>query len=161
MIWWLAFEKKPFQFWREIWIQVVVILLQLYSHTVCKGAFLQWKWIIWLQNPESIISLLIWSVWASYCIVTTEHWAVSHCSNSKFISSPTIVKLLAKLHSTSMGGLFKCGPSGSISNLPSFSIPYNMAIPVLEFSMEGYKLERFLAKNQHTQKGIIEFWELV
>ena len=32
MIWWLAFEKKTFQFWREIWIQVVVILLQLYSH---------------------------------------------------------------------------------------------------------------------------------
>ena len=30
MIWWLAFQKKPFQFWREIWIQVVVILLQLY-----------------------------------------------------------------------------------------------------------------------------------
>ena len=30
MIWWLIFEKKPFQFWREIWIQVVVILLQLY-----------------------------------------------------------------------------------------------------------------------------------
>ena len=26
MICWLAFEKKPFQFWREIWIQVVVIL---------------------------------------------------------------------------------------------------------------------------------------
>ena len=30
MIWRLAFEKKPFQFGREIWIQVVVILLQLY-----------------------------------------------------------------------------------------------------------------------------------
>ena len=30
MIWWLAFEKKLFQFWRKIWIQVVVILLQLY-----------------------------------------------------------------------------------------------------------------------------------
>ena len=30
MIWWLAFEKKSFQFWREIWIQVVIILLQLY-----------------------------------------------------------------------------------------------------------------------------------
>ena len=30
MIWRLAFEKKPFQFWREIWIQVVIILLQLY-----------------------------------------------------------------------------------------------------------------------------------
>ena len=30
MIWRLEFEKKPFQIWREIWIQVVVILLQLY-----------------------------------------------------------------------------------------------------------------------------------
>ena len=30
MIWWLVFEKKPFQFWRYIWIQVVIILLQLY-----------------------------------------------------------------------------------------------------------------------------------
>ena len=30
MIWWLAFDKKPFQFWRQIWIEVVVILLQLY-----------------------------------------------------------------------------------------------------------------------------------
>ena len=30
MIWWLVFEKKTFQFWREIWIQIVVILLQLY-----------------------------------------------------------------------------------------------------------------------------------
>ena len=25
MIWWLAFEKTPVHFWREIWIQVVVI----------------------------------------------------------------------------------------------------------------------------------------
>ena len=31
MIWCLAFEKKQFQFWREILIQVVVILLQLYN----------------------------------------------------------------------------------------------------------------------------------
>ena len=30
MICWLVFDKKPFQFWREIWIHVVVILLQLY-----------------------------------------------------------------------------------------------------------------------------------
>ena len=29
MIWWLAFEKEPFQFWLEMWIQVVLILLQL------------------------------------------------------------------------------------------------------------------------------------
>ena len=30
VIWLLIFEKNPFQFWREIWIWVVVILLQLY-----------------------------------------------------------------------------------------------------------------------------------
>ena len=34
MIWCLALEKKPFQFWREICIQVVVILLQLYIHLI-------------------------------------------------------------------------------------------------------------------------------
>ena len=34
MIWWLAFEKKSFQFWWEIWIQVIVILLQLYLESV-------------------------------------------------------------------------------------------------------------------------------
>ena len=27
IIWWLIFEKRPFQFWREIWIWVLVILL--------------------------------------------------------------------------------------------------------------------------------------
>ena len=32
IIWLLIFEKKPFQFWREIWIWVLVILLQLYLH---------------------------------------------------------------------------------------------------------------------------------
>ena len=31
MIWWLAFEKKSFHFWRDIWIQVVFTLLQLYQ----------------------------------------------------------------------------------------------------------------------------------
>ena len=32
-LWLLMFEKKSFQFWREIWIQVLIILLQLY-HTM-------------------------------------------------------------------------------------------------------------------------------
>ena len=40
MIWWLAFEKKPFQFWREIWIQVVVILSQLYLQDDVFGLFI-------------------------------------------------------------------------------------------------------------------------
>ena len=38
MIWWLAFEKKPFQFLWEIWIQVVAVICNLVqcaqSHTV-------------------------------------------------------------------------------------------------------------------------------
>ena len=29
LIMYLVFEKKPFQFWRQIWIQVVVILLPM------------------------------------------------------------------------------------------------------------------------------------
>ena len=32
VIWWLIFEKKPFQFWQKIWIWVIDILLQLYQH---------------------------------------------------------------------------------------------------------------------------------
>jgi hypothetical protein len=36
-----------------------------------------------------------------------------------------------------------------------------MAIPVVEFSSEGYrKLERFLAKNQLNSNEITKFWEL-
>ena len=30
ILWWLIFEKKQFLFWREIWIQVLLILLHLY-----------------------------------------------------------------------------------------------------------------------------------
>ena len=41
MIWLLAFEKKPFWFWQEIWIQVVVILLQLYRCTSIQT----WNWL--------------------------------------------------------------------------------------------------------------------
>ena len=41
-MYWLIFEKKPFQFWREIWIWVVVIFLQLYYHDFAKS---------WLQPP--------------------------------------------------------------------------------------------------------------
>ena len=43
MIWWLIFEKKPFQFWREIWIQVIVILLQLYC-----------TFVLWLVDRGAI-----------------------------------------------------------------------------------------------------------
>ena len=41
----LAFEKKPFQFCREIWIWVVVILLQLYSkHFAEKSTSMLKRW---------------------------------------------------------------------------------------------------------------------
>ena len=32
-----------------------------------------------------------------------------------------------------------------------------MAIPVVEFSNQGTKLERFLPKNQHTQRKLLNF----
>ena len=37
---------------------------------------------------------------------------------------------------------------------------HSMAIPVVEFSNGGTKLERFLHKNQHTQRKLLnfEFW---
>ena len=36
----------------------------------------------------------------------------------------------------------------------------SMAIRVIEFSYGGYKVERFLPKNQHTQRKLLnfEFW---
>ena len=33
----MIFEKKPFQFWREIWIQILVILLQQWMCSFAKG----------------------------------------------------------------------------------------------------------------------------
>ena len=40
ILWWLSFEKKPFQFWQDIWILVLVILLALYQN---KDLLLQLK----------------------------------------------------------------------------------------------------------------------
>ena len=36
-------------------------------------------------------------------------------------------------------------------------MPHNMAIRVVEFSNGGIKLERFLPKNQHTQRKLLTF----
>ena len=37
------------------------------------------------------------------------------------------------------------------------SFRYNMALGVVEFSSGGTKLERFLPKNQHTQRKLLNF----
>ena len=63
---WLIFEKKPFPFCREVWIQVLVILLQLYLviffhpslrfeylHVVFKIESLKKKWIRYFFCLES------------------------------------------------------------------------------------------------------------
>ena len=41
-----------------------------------------------------------------------------------------------------------------------FISPQSMAVRVVEFSSGGTKLERFLNKNQHTQRKLLnfEFW---
>ena len=55
---WLEFEKKPFQFWQEIWIQVVVILLQLYPSLIGKHVSLTpWKLchaLSWTHNSHTL-----------------------------------------------------------------------------------------------------------
>ena len=58
MIWWLAFEKKPFQFGREIWLQVVVILLQLYIIFNCICYIFRYfiTYHQWNSKPEFIFA---------------------------------------------------------------------------------------------------------
>ena len=34
---------------------------------------------------------------------------------------------------------------------------YNMALPVLEFQAQGYKVRKFLPKKQHTQRKLLNF----
>ena len=46
IIWWLIFEKKPFQLWHKIWIWIIVILLQLYLIVVVVIGLLSWR-IFW------------------------------------------------------------------------------------------------------------------
>ena len=52
------FEKKPFQFWQEIWIPVVVILLQLYSQELLE---------FWLDKLDCyvILSELFFQIYPS------------------------------------------------------------------------------------------------
>ena len=46
-----------------------------------------------------------------------------------------------------------------LTDLPIFggSMAGTMAIRVVKFSSGGYKLERFLPKNQHTQRKLLNF----
>ena len=55
MIWWLAFEKKPFQFWRKIGIQVLVILLQLYIAIKYEVMLLKKILLGWKNVSKSLI----------------------------------------------------------------------------------------------------------
>ena len=59
--WWLIFEKKPFQFWREIWICVIVILLYVTVITN-KGLCFQ-KWLILKEIGvlKKVFSLQYWT----------------------------------------------------------------------------------------------------
>ena len=108
---WLAFEKKPFQFWREIWIQVVVILLQLYLVCKIRGDTIQgYLSILWsilliacLSGTRIFFPLWIfelipinWENW--YCVwcrqTSTVEFAVSwprkrgtHAHNSRLMPS--------------------------------------------------------------------------
>ena len=59
--WWLIFEKRPFQFWQKIWIQVVVILLQLYPaliliiSTVLTHTIFIHSWILGAEISRTLL----------------------------------------------------------------------------------------------------------
>ena len=65
MMWWLIFEKKPFQPWREIWIQVVVIVLQLYQRNAnhCPTLTTELFYVICFFDHTNYISL------GNYCFI--------------------------------------------------------------------------------------------
>jgi hypothetical protein len=43
---------------------------------------------------------------------------------------------------------------GQTYNLTTF---YIMALPVMEFQVQGYKIRKIFAKNQHTQRKLLNF----
>ena len=56
LIWWLLFKKEPNQFWREIWIEVLVILLQLYQKVGPKRAiYLVWNYRNVSNMPDALL----------------------------------------------------------------------------------------------------------
>ena len=81
IIWWLIFEKKPFQFWRKIWIQVLVILLQLYL-------LLKFPYIPFDALPDPADDVVLWSwSWAELVV------SVVSCRGRKSISVIPILLL--------------------------------------------------------------------
>ena len=60
IIWWLVFEKKPFQFWRKIWIWVVsyynctVFLCNNYLNFQCVETCCQ-NWIGWHLECQLVL----------------------------------------------------------------------------------------------------------
>ena len=81
IIWWLIFEKKPFQFWRKIWIQVLVILLQLYL-------LLKFPYVPFDALPDPADDVVLWSwSWAELVV------SVVSCRGRKSISVIPILLL--------------------------------------------------------------------
>ena len=81
MIWWLAFDKKPFQFWREIWIQVVVILLQLWWWLFLINA----KYFRHLRLPPLKMCILAWN-WGN-CKVIYPKYVLQTLTRYNFYST--------------------------------------------------------------------------
>ena len=96
MMWWLILEKKPFQPWREIWIQVVVIVLQLYQRNAnhCPTLTTELFYVICFFDHTNYISL------GNYCFIVfmgKSIWYFSTKFQNRRLFYFTSLELFAKL----------------------------------------------------------------
>ena len=71
----LAFDKEPFQFWQEIWIQVVVILMYLYVLYI---------YLHVIQHTKSLVEEgLFWDL-LQRVVLKTDLWYCNKSQNVPF-----------------------------------------------------------------------------
>ena len=105
--------EKAFQFWWEIWIRVVVILLQLYI----RGTY------SFFNQPNSFLP----ARWFHFP-VQKKKWKSVDCKMNRFYEKAHCPKFNMKEEKTSQ---WQCRLA--------------MAIRVVEFSNEGYKIRKMFA----------------
>ena len=116
MIWWLAFEKKPFHFWQKIWIQVTVILLQLYLDKTpwflnsSSGQFLN-SMYLWRHKLTQFWGTIIAEKWQLFFLSGTLSLHDIHCVTVDQISNAYLyLRIFRGSQMDDTFNLFSCFP---------------------------------------------------